>query len=238
MALTLACFGRFWENAAHSRVFCLFWLNPASLSRVLAVFGRMSLTLACFGSFGWSWADSRVFWLFLGECCSLSRVLVVFGKMLLTLACFGCFGWNWPHSRVFWLFSVFSTMCWDLATMCWDLETMCWNLLTMSLSGKASRPTDRNLKIPYLSLNWCKGAIGRVVAVETLLKISGGMKVRWSCETSVLASSCICGGSWATQQTMDPIFLRGLELRAIRLRHFLKNASRDACNERLKLMLQ
>ena len=39
MALTLACFGRFWENVAHSCVFWLFWLKSASLSRVLAVFG-------------------------------------------------------------------------------------------------------------------------------------------------------------------------------------------------------
>ena len=39
MSLTLACFGSFGENAAHSCVFWLFLLKSASLLRVLAVFG-------------------------------------------------------------------------------------------------------------------------------------------------------------------------------------------------------
>jgi len=90
MLLTLACFGRFWENVAHSGVFWLFWLKLASLSRVLAVFG-------------------------------------IFDNVLR-------FGDNVLRSG-------------DNVLKSAD------NVLTMCLSGKASRPTDRNLKIPYLSLN-------------------------------------------------------------------------------------
>ena len=73
---------------------------------------------------------SRVFWLFWLKSASLSRVLGVFGIFDNVLR----FGDNVLRSG-------------DNVLKSAD------NVLTMCLSGKASRPTDRNLKIPYLSLN-------------------------------------------------------------------------------------
>ena len=74
-------------------------------------------------------------------------------------------------------------------------------------------------------LNWENGVvsgnvhrlkfwIGSVVAVEMLLKGVFGMNSRRSCATSG-GSSCICGGSCATQQTIDPILPIEVELKSI-----------------------
>ena len=56
--------------------------------------------------------------------------------------------------------------------------------------------------------------IGSVVAVEMLLKGVFGMNSRRSCVICG-GSSCICGGSCATQQTIDPILQIDVELKSI-----------------------
>ena len=56
--------------------------------------------------------------------------------------------------------------------------------------------------------------IGSVVAVEMLLKDVFGMNSRRSCVICG-GSSCICGGSCATQQTIDPILQIEVELKSI-----------------------
>ena len=77
-----------------------------------------------------------------------------------------------------------------------------------------------------IGLNWENGVvsgnvhrrlkfwIGSVVAVEMLLKGVFGMNSRRSCVISG-GSSCICGGSCATQQTIDPILQIEVELKSI-----------------------
>ena len=55
--------------------------------------------------------------------------------------------------------------------------------------------------------------IGSVVAVEMLLKGVFGMNSRRSWATS--GGSSICGGSCATQQTIDPILQIEVELKSI-----------------------
>ena len=80
--------------------------------------------------------------------------------------------------------------------------------------------------VSIFGLNWENGVvsgnvhrrlkfwIGSVVAVEMLLKGVFGMNSRRSCVICG-GSSCICGGSCATQQTIDPILHIEVELKSI-----------------------